>query len=231
MDKMVKEQAMKYGCHILKNDDLLALILGGKTAENDARIAATMDSYGIKSLLKEVTPKTLQEAGCTKANALKLTALAELVKRMMEPEPTWNKKSLYNADEISDYYRGTLSVLKSHEEIHAMYFNANGILLREETLTSGNLTGCVMDQRRLIKHALSIDAHGVVIIHNHPSGNISPSAEDEKITKDVIYALEMCDIRCLDHIIVSDGRYFSFRNDCEYLWDDFKKNPYKKYKV
>lgn len=231
MDKMVKEQAMKYGCHILTNADLLAMILGGKAAADDAKIAVTMDSYGVKSLLKEITPKTLQEAGCTKANALKLTALAELVKRMMEPEPTWNKKRLLNPEAISDYYKGTLSMLKTHEELHAMYFDTSGNLLREETLTIGTLTGCVVDRRRLLKHALSIDAHGVAIIHNHPSGDITPSEYDEKITADVICTLEMCDIKLLDHVIVSDGRYFSFNTSRKYLWDDFFKSQLIKYKL
>lgn len=227
MENIVKENAEIYGCRVLTDVDLLTMILGGKAAESDAKIAVSMDSGGIASLLKMASPKILRDAGCTKTGALKLSALAELSKRMTAPEPGWSRSMISKPEDVVDYYRGNLDMLQSHEEMHIMYLNSAASLLREETLTVGGLNKCLMDRRRMLKNALSLDACSVIMVHNHPSGNIEPSDDDIEATKEALYALQMCGINFLDHIIVSKGKYFSFKRECDYLWDEFDKKPYK----
>lgn len=226
---MVKEKAVKYGCRVLTDVELLSMILGGKAAESDAKIAISIDSGGIASLFKTASTKIFQDAGCTKTGALKLSALAELSKRITAPDPDLFKSMISSPEDVANYYRGNLDMLQSHEEVHIMYLNAASSPLREETLTVGALNKCLMDHRRMLKNALLLDACSVIMIHNHPSGDIQPSDDDIEATREAIYALQMCGIRLLDHIIVSNGKYFSFKSKCSYLWDEFDKKPYKKY--
>ena len=103
MENIVKENAEIYGCRVLTDVDLLTMILGGKAAESDAKIAVSMDSGGIASLLKMASPKILRDAGCTKTGALKLSALAELSKRMTAPEPGWSRSMISKPEDVVDY--------------------------------------------------------------------------------------------------------------------------------
>lgn len=139
-------------------------------------------------------------------------------------KPGWFRSMISKPEDVANYYRGNLDMLQSHEEIHIMYLNSAASLLREETLTVGGLNKCLMDCRHMLKNALSLDACSVIMAHNHPSGNTEPSDEDVEVTKEALYALQMCGINFLDHIIVSKGKYFSFKSERSYLWVILIKN-------
>ena len=100
-----------------------------------------------------------------------------------------------------------------HEEFRATFVSAAGIPLKTETITSGGLKSTVIDVAAVARRALELRAGGVIVYHNHPSGNPLPSAADIKETQRLKEALDVFDIAFLDHIIVSDGKFYSFSDE------------------
>ena len=100
-----------------------------------------------------------------------------------------------------------------HEEFWILYLNQSNRLLAKKCLSKGGITQTVVDVRLAIKNALEIGATGMILAHNHPSGNLNPSQQDKEITQKFIEATNTFDIIILDHLIVSEKRYFSFKDE------------------
>jgi DNA repair protein RadC len=94
-----------------------------------------------------------------------------------------------------------------------VYLNQANRIKHHEVISVGGLTGTVADPRIIFKKALAADATGLILFHNHPSGNLQPSMADKELTHKIIRAGTLFDIRILDHIIVSEYGYFSFADE------------------
>jgi len=95
----------------------------------------------------------------------------------------------------------------------AIFLNRANKVKHYEVISTGGITGTVADPRVIFKKALAADAVGIILFHNHPSGNLQPSKADEELTKKIVQAATLFDIRILDHIIVSEYGYFSFADE------------------
>lgn len=100
-----------------------------------------------------------------------------------------------------------------HEEMWAMFLTIENGLIDQEMLTKGTLTSTLIDARTIIKHSLMNNAAGVIIIHNHPSGNPKPSPCDVRETQNVRDACKLMDISLVDHIVISRDSYYSFADE------------------
>ena len=100
-----------------------------------------------------------------------------------------------------------------HEEFHVVYLNRANKVIDIQKISSGGISGTVVDIRMLCKPALLMYASGVILSHNHPSGNLKPSHQDQQLTKKVKEALLLFDIQLLDHLIITDKAYFSFADE------------------
>ena len=96
------------------------------------------------------------------------------------------------------------------EEFWAVYLNQANRVIRKERLSSGGLTGTLVDVRLIMKGALLSNATGMIIAHNHPSGNENPSGEDNRITEQIKKAADSLNIRLIDHIIITSNTYYSY---------------------
>ena len=101
----------------------------------------------------------------------------------------------------------------SHEEFWVLYLNRANRLVERHNVSSGGITGTVFDVRLVFKHALLIDAPNLILGHNHPSGNLSPSRADRDITRKAIEGGKLMNLEVLDHLILSDTGYFSFSDE------------------
>lgn len=110
---------------------------------------------------------------------------------------------------VSDYLKLLLAELQ-HEEFHAMYLNNRHELLGMEMLFTGTIDGCAVYPREVIRSVLSHNAAAVIFVHNHPSGTPTPSQADHNITRRLREALQLIDVRVLDHIIVAGTETYSF---------------------
>jgi DNA repair protein RadC len=100
-----------------------------------------------------------------------------------------------------------------HEEFWILVLNRANQVMREEYLSKGGISGTVVDIRLICKLAIENNASGIVIAHNHPSGQVVPSEQDKAITKKLKEALKFFEITLLDHLIIGDQKYFSFSDD------------------
>ena len=99
------------------------------------------------------------------------------------------------------------------EEFWAIYLNQSNRVIRKERLSAGGLTGTLVDVRMIMKEAILCNATGMIIAHNHPSGNEKPSGEDNRITEQVKKAAETLNIRLIDHLIVTSNTYYSYMDN------------------
>jgi DNA repair protein RadC len=119
---------------------------------------------------------------------------------------------IQGSKDIAGYLQARLEHRKQ-EVFAVVYLNRGNRILSLETISEGGLTGTVADPRIILKKALEQDATSLVLCHNHPSGNLTPSKADEQLTYKIKQAAALMDIAVLDHIIVSQEGYFSFADE------------------
>lgn len=105
------------------------------------------------------------------------------------------------------------NVLEMIEEVKVIFLNRTNKQIGIYNLAKGGITGCVVDIRIILSIALKTLATGIILVHNHPSGNLKPSTEDKKITNELREACEIMNITLLDHLIVTKKGFFSFADE------------------
>ena len=149
--------------------------------------------------------------GIGEAKAVGLVAAFELGRRRNQSE--WVEKDQLNSSrEVFNYIQPLISDL-DHEEFWVVYLNRANRIIDAQNLSKGGIAGTVIDIRLILRKALEVLASGIIIGHNHPSGNKRPSESDKQITGKLKTASGQMDIKLLDHIIVADNSYFSFADE------------------
>jgi DNA repair protein RadC len=196
----------------LSDSELIAILIGSGTPEHSAvELAKKVLQLGNNNLqeLGKVTVRELMKIkGIKQARAITIAAALELGRRR-QGALSLNKPIVKNSKEVAAYLQSLLGDL-NHEVFGCIYLNRAGKVLHFEIISQGGLTGTVADPRLIIKKALEEDAVSLIICHNHPSGSLHPSKQDEELTEKVRDAARFFDIKLLDHIIVSEEGYFSF---------------------
>ncbi|MDR1691508.1 MAG: DNA repair protein RadC, partial [Rickettsiales bacterium] len=116
---------------------------------------------------------------------------------------TWKDLKLYCLSQLSH---------KKHEEFHVLYMDTKGALIKDETISSGTIDYATIYPRNLVKEALECNAKSIILVHNHPSGDLVPSANDLKITKEIQNMLTPIGITLIDHIIVGKNEIQTFKD-------------------
>ena len=151
----------------------------------------------VDELFSELTParKALAEAA------------VELYKRVQIKQA--ERKQVISSETVCEILRPLIGDIE-REEFWVVYLNQSNRIIRKERLSSGGLTGTLVDVRLIMKWALLCNATGMVIAHNHPSGNENPSGEDNRITEQIKKAADTLNIRLLDHVIITSNTYYSY---------------------
>ena len=213
-DDRPREKMISKGKAALSDSELLAILLRtgmeGQSAVDLAR--AIMDNVGNDLIkLSDLTLKELKDIkGIGEAKAITLMAALELGKRRRAAEanlPTEVRDS-------KDTFERFLPYIDDMKQEHflVMYLNQSNHVLKIECISNGGTTHVIADPKIIFKNALNLNATCLVLGHNHPSGNPRPSEDDRQLTKKLVSAGKLLDIKVIDHIIIGNERYYSFRD-------------------
>lgn len=208
-----REKMLTQGPKALTNAELLAILIGSGNRNESAvelsqRILKSFDNNLTLLGQASIHQLTNQFSGIGEAKAVSIFAGLELGRRMLHTsenkiETIRESKDIYNA--IKPKILGN-----SKEEVWAIYTNIACKIIRIKKISEGGGTSCIVDLKIIIREAINLLASGVILIHNHPSGNLTASVQDRNITTRLLQACKTCEINLLDHLIVSDNGYYSF---------------------
>lgn len=211
-DDKPREKMISQGVQNLSDVELIAILIGSGTREVSAvelsRHILAESENRLSSLSKLSISELMKIKGIGKAKAVAILAALELGKRRNSADISENQQ-ITSSKDVYNLFHSLLCDL-SHEEFWVLYLNRANKIINKYKLSQGGLSGTVIDIRLILKRALEFLASGIIICHNHPSGNINPSENDKKITSKLKIASTQMDIKLLDHIIVCDQSYFSF---------------------
>lgn len=208
-----REKLMRLGAGALTNAELMAILIGSGSPKESAvdlmkRILNDCDNNLNK--LGRMSIRELQVYnGMGPAKAVSILAACELGKRR-QMEKVQERKDLGSPQAVYDYMRPIMQDLDT-EEAWIILMNQNYRLIKEERLSHGGITETLVDVRLIVKEALLNNATIVALCHNHPSDNARPSKEDDRLTERVKKACELMRIYLLDHVIVTESNYYSYR--------------------
>lgn len=212
LEERPRERFLKYPKSTIANHELVAIILrtGSRqesVIELSKRILYKYDN--LKALSNAPIKDLMKIKGIGTSKAIELLAAFELGKRVIKENFNVQVK-LHSPESIYLYLKDDLE-MKMQEHFIALYLNTKGELVKKETLFIGSLNSSLIHPRELFKHAVLNSAATIIVSHNHPSGDPTPSQSDIDITKLLHKNSIMMDIELLDHIIIGKDRYYSFK--------------------
>lgn len=212
IDDRPREKLLSKSPRALSNSELLAILLHHGTREKNAvelaRELLLLAGNDLNELARLPVKDLVKVKGVGQAKAIAIAAALELGRRR-QAGSSLKKTRIQNSRHVAHYLQ---NLLKDHprEVFAVMFLNRANKINHFEILSEGGITGTVADPRIILKRALEEDAVSIVLCHNHPSGNLTPSNADDALTTKIKEAARFFDIRVLDHIIVSNEGYYSF---------------------
>jgi DNA repair protein RadC len=206
-----REKLLERGAQALSDAELLALLLGsgikGRSAVDVAR-SLIADFGSLRELLSADRPRWEAQLGIGPARYATLMASIELARRHFR-EPLRSSSALSAPDFTRRFLLAQLRD-RPYEVFCCLFLDNRHRLIAFEELFRGTIDGASVHPREVVRQALLHNAASVIIAHNHPSGVADPSQADEGVTRRIRQALALVDVRLLDHLIVGDGRCYSF---------------------
>jgi DNA repair protein RadC len=216
-DDQPREKMMAKGKAALSNAELLAILLRtgkeGQSAVDVARSLLDSTDNDLITLSNLSLDDLMQHKGIGEAKAITIMAALELGKRRRGAEANLPAE----VKDSKDSYERFLPFIDDMRQEHflVMYLNQSNHALKVECLSNGGTTNVIADPKLIFKNALNLGATCLVLGHNHPSGNPRPSEDDRQLTKKLVAAGKLLDITVIDHIIIGNERYYSFRDHGE----------------
>ncbi len=192
----------QHGSNALSTSELLALLLG--TAEAPGLAAELLTTFGsLHQLARASKARLLQIRGIGEGQAGRLLAVLELSRRLQAP-PAEERPRISSPAEAANLLCPRLGGL-TQEELHVVLLDTRNRVLGIEAVYKGSLNSSVVRVAELFRPAIEAPAAAIIMAHNHPSGDVSPSPEDVAVTRQVVQAGKLLDISLLDHLIVAQG--------------------------
>ena len=208
------EKCAALGCEALTDAELLAIILRtGTKNKNSLELASdilSLDraSEGLLGLLHCSKEDFMTLQGVGEIKAFQLLALAELSRRIWKTG-TRKRLDFHSPETIASYYMEEMRHLEQ-EIIKVVYLDSRDSMISDRCISAGTVNSSIISSREIFIDALKHRAVSIIILHNHPSGDASPSKQDISFTMSLFEAGELVGIRLLDHIIIGDNTYYSF---------------------
>jgi DNA repair protein RadC len=208
-----RERLIRNGPESLSNAELLGVILRtGSREENAVSLAnQILSKYNIKQLSLTNVSTLTQVHGVGKAKAAQIAAVFELARRLetFVEEP---KRKICSPKDVYVLMYPKMREQKK-EKFITLCLDTKNQVLKEEVVSIGSLNASIVHPREVFKSALMESSASVIIVHNHPSGDPSPSREDIMVTEKLVEGGKLLGIDVLDHIIIGDGRYVSLKDE------------------
>lgn len=219
-DERPREKMLARGAGSLSDGELLAILLrsGGRdrSALDLARDLLSLADGQLSVLFNLPQDKMFSLPGIGPGKAASVIAAFELGRRFLLEESSVVKTPIVTARQIFELMIPRLKGLP-HEECWILLLNDHGYLVGKSRVSSGGGNMTVIDVRQIIRRALDKGASGLILVHNHPTGNPTPSKADIRQTDALRGGLSAVGLALLDHVVISDDRFFSFNEDRMYL--------------
>ena len=210
-----REKLITKGTSSLSDAELLGILISSGTKEKSAvdlgRELLNMVDNNLNNLGKLSITDLKKLRGIGSARAVTIAAALELGRRRKLAEVP-EAPQIKCSKDVADIFQPLLADLP-HEEFWILFLNRSNRVISRMKLSQGGISGTVTDVRIVMKKAIENLASGIIVCHNHPSGNLNPSESDTKITQKIKEAGNLMDIQLLDHLIISDRDYYSFADN------------------
>lgn len=211
-DDRPREKFLLKGKSALSDSELLAIILGSGNNEDSAvelarKILASVD-YNWQKLSKLSIKDLMKFKGIGEAKAISVAAALEIGRRKAAQEIP-EKEKVTSVNDLYKIFSQYLSDLQT-EEFWAIFLNQKNHVIYKTQISKGGISGTLVDVRVIFRIAIEHFATSVVVAHNHPTGNLTPSQPDISITRRIKEAGDLLDIKLLDHLIIGENSFFSF---------------------
>jgi DNA repair protein RadC len=211
-DDRPREKLILKGKNTLSDAELIAILIGSgnrqESAVGLAKRILTFTNNNLNELAKLSVNDLTQFKGIGEAKAITIITALELGRRRRLEEALVRPK-ITSSKAVFDIMQPIIGEL-AHEEFWVLYLNNSNKIIYKNQLSSGGITGTLVDVRILFKKALELSAIAIVLCHNHPSGSLKPSKSDVDLTKKIQEAGKILDIKILDHLLITEKAYFSF---------------------
>ncbi len=217
-DEKPREKLAKWGPETLSNSELLAILIStgsrGKTAIELAKELLQSADDDVNNLARFEIPDIKKIKGLGDAKAITIIAALELSKRRSTSAP---EKPKINSVADAVHILQPLLMDKSQEHFYVLYLSRSNQVLKISEISKGGISSVTVDPRLILREALNLHASGIILAHNHPSGNLSPSEADNRLTQKIKDGAKLMEINLLDHIIISNKGYYSYSESSNIL--------------
>jgi len=210
-DERPREKLRKRGADNLSDAELLAILLRagtGRVTAVDLAKSLLIEFKSLRELAERDIGEYEQYKGIGSTKAITLAAAFEIGRRIAAGARP-QRIAVLSPNAIAERYIHLLETVKQ-EEFRVILLDTANTIIGEQVVTRGSLNMSVVHPREVFKKAIANSAAGIIVLHNHPSGNPSPSEEDRQITKTLSEAGKIIGIQLLDHIIIAGRNYYSF---------------------
>ncbi|MDD3567243.1 MAG: DNA repair protein RadC [Bacteroidales bacterium] len=215
VDDRPREKMISKGVASLSDAELMAILIGSGTKNETAVAIAQRILSSANNNLNELGKFSLKDFTKTKgigqAKGVTIMAALELGRRRKISEAI-NRKQITSSNDVIELFQPLLADLP-HEEFWVLLLNRANRIIERVRISEGGFTATIVDIRKIMRTALDHQAIGIILCHNHPSGNNHPSDDDQRITQKLKQAASTLDISLLDHVIITDQKCFSFADN------------------
>lgn len=213
VEERPREKAIYYGIETLSNQELVAVILRTGNKEMSVLNLAQflLDEIGGFQELKDIDyQRLIQIKGIKQAKAIELMACIELAKRMQSKQSIKNR--IRQPKDAYAYIKNKL-MFEKQEKVVLLCLNNHLEIVQDKLLFIGSGDVSLLETKEVFQYTLQSGCNRIILIHNHPSGNPKPSHEDQEITRKIEMMAKHLDIEFIDHIIIGDHCYYSFKSN------------------
>ncbi len=209
------EKCISQGPEVLSDEELLAVIIRCGTKDEDSvslsrRILSLgPNDDGVLNIIDLSMEELMNIKGIGNVKAIQIKCIGELSKRIAKKSHS-PRMTFTTADRVADYFMEEMRHLK-REKLMALFLDAGCNYLGEYVVSTGTVNASIASARDIYVAALKKETVNIILVHNHPSGNPSPSVDDVRITSGVRKAGEIIGIKLIDHVIIGDNKYMSFK--------------------
>jgi len=210
-----REKLLMKGTSALSEAELIAILIGSGTstlsAVEVARLILKMVDNSMEELAKLTVKDLMKIKGIGEAKAITIVAALELGRRRKDEVIPTKPKVTSSQAAFEIIHRDLMDL--QYEEFWIIMLNRANNLIRKKRISDGGVSGTVADPKRIFKEALENTASGIILIHNHPSGNLTASQSDIELTRKIKESGKMLEVQLIDHLIVAGKKYFSFADE------------------
>ncbi|MDI3473033.1 MAG: repair protein RadC [Thermotogaceae bacterium] len=206
---------MKFGEKNLSNEELIAIILRTGSKDKDVLNLSIELLRKFDNSLTKISRASIEELkdiyGIGLVKAITLKALFELAKRFYGEILQTEQEKIKSAEDVSKVCYDM--VFEVQEKVRIICLDTKLKIISSKDVTLGTVSSSLIHPREIFREAIKDGASGIIIVHNHPSGDPAPSEDDKNVTLKLLKASELLDIKLIDHVIVSSKGYYSFREE------------------